>query len=300
VSCTLLIGTPQTTWRDWLRAERGRRDLLCLDPADPEHEHLARVVLLRGERPLFTRFYGSLDPQRAPHVLIAAVARALPLLAEDALIQLFAYRPTPTLRQAAQLVAELVRPERVLASAGVSVPFEAETVELDKAFTPSVQLAQRKAQWMKLRENGEPHEVDLRAVRLEGARLLAGTVLDASLRDAAGLGDALHAERQGRTLFVVAPYEAEDGEIGRAMDVVGCSRAVFAHPDSYRGLLCGFARNHGEDFGTGFVEEIDWTTLRAQILCDAVPPAPVQTLRLGALRVDASGNERGEVRPWLV
>ncbi|HYF00176.1 MAG TPA: hypothetical protein VEJ18_14745 [Planctomycetota bacterium] len=297
---TLLIGTSQTTWRDWLRAERGRRDLFCLDPADPEHDHLARAVLLRGDRRVFTRFYGSLDAQRAPHVLIATLARALPLLADDALIQLFAYRETPVLRQATQLVVELLQPERVLAAAGIRVPVDATEVELAKGFTPNVQQAQRKAQWLKLREQGEMHEVDLKAVRVEGARLMAGTVLDATTRAAAGLQSAMHAERQGNTLFAVVPYDPEEVEIGRAMDTAGCSRAVFAHPETYEGLLCGFARGRGEDFGTGFIESIDWTSLRAKILCDAVAPAPVQTLRLGALRVDADGNERGEVRPWQV
>lgn len=297
---TLLIGTPQTSWREWLRDERGKRDLLCLDPADPEHDFLARFVLLRGDRPLFTRFLGSLDSQRAPHVLISALSRALPLLGDDALVQLFAFRETPTLRQTAQLVVELLKPDQVLSAAPISLPAPTTKIELEKGFTPTIQHAQRKAQWIKLREQCEPHDIDLRAVHVEGARLLSGTVLDAAARSAAGLTEARHAERQGRTLFVVATYEPEEHEIGYALDAIGCSRAVFTHPATYEGLLCGFARNHGEDFGTGFVQSIDWERMRARIQCDAVAPAPVQTLRLGSLRVDEDGNERGEVRPWQV
>lgn len=297
---TLLIGTPQTTWREWLRDERGKRDLLVLDPADPEHESLARFVLLRGDWPIYSRFFGSLDPQRAPHILIATLGRALPLLGEDALVQLFAYRETPILRQTTQLVAELLRPEQIVASASLTLPIPTTKVELEKNFTPNVHHAQRKAQWLKLRERSEHHDLDLRAVQIEGGRLLSGSLLDENVRRAAGLGEALHAERQGKTLFVVAPYEPEEREIGHVLDAVGCSRAVFTHPETYEGLLCAFARNQGEDFGTGFIRTIDWTRMRAQIDCDAVPPAPVQTLRLGSLRVDEDGNERGEIRPWQV
>lgn len=297
---TLLIGTPQTSWREWLREERGKRDLLCLDPADPEHDFLARFVLLRGDRPIFTRFFGSLDAQRAPHVLIAALSQSLSRLGEDALVQLFAYREMPTLRQTVQLVTEILRPEHVLSAASLSLPLPTTKVELEKNFTPNIQQAQRKAQWLKLREHSEVHDIDLRAVQIEGARLLSGSVLDEGVRKAAGLGDALHVERQGRTLFVVASYEPEEREVAHALDAIGCSRAVFTHPDQYTGLICGFARNYGEDFGTGFVRAIDWSRLRIQIHADAVPPAPVQTLRFGALRVDEAGNERGEVRPWQV
>ncbi|MGV3615831.1 MAG: hypothetical protein ACO1SV_10900 [Fimbriimonas sp.] len=297
---TLLIGTPQTSWREWLRNERGHRDLLCLDPADPEHDHLGRFVLLRGDRPLATRFYGSLEAQRAPHVVIAALAQMLPRLADDALVQLFAYRSAPTLRQTLQLVVDLVRPDAVVAAKGTVLPIRATEIELEKNFTPNVQAAQRKAQWLKLREQCEMHEVDLKAVGIDGLRLMSGVILNPAVRSAAGLGHALHAERQGNTLFVVAPYDPEEAEIGYALDAVGCSRAVFAHPESYAGLLCGFARNQGEDFGTGFIETIDWEGLRATVVCDAVAPAPLQTLRVGSLRVDANGNERGEVRPWLV
>lgn len=300
VGRTLLIGTPQTSWREWLRDERGKRDLLCLDPADPEHDFLARFVLLHGERPLHTRFFGSLDPQRAPHVLIAALSRFLPLLAEDALVQLYAYRETPTLRQTAQLVVELLRPAEILSAADLALPAPTTRLELDKGFTPNIQHAQRKAQWIKLREQSEPHQIELREIQIDGARLMSGTLLDANFRKASGLADARHAERQGKTLFVVAGYEPEENEIGYILDATGCSRAVFTHPETYEGLLCGFARNHGEDFGTGFIRAIDWDRLTATIDCDAVAPAPVQTLRIGSLRVDADGNEHGEVRPWQV
>ena len=295
---TLLIGSPQTSWRDWHRHERGRRDLLCLDPADPEHGHLARVVLLQRDRPVFTRFYGSLDPQRAPHVLLTALARALPGLADDAVVQLFAYRATPTLRQVVQLAAELIQPAEVLAPAGLGVPLAAKEIELERGFTPNVQQAQRKAHWIKLREQSERHEVDLRGVAVQGARLMSGEVVSEDRRATVGLGEALHVERQGSTLFVVAAYDPEEGEVVHALDSLACSRAAFVHPEAYVGLLCSFARGAGEDFGTGFIESVDWPTLRATVSADAVPPAPVQTLRLGSLRVDPNGNELPELRPW--
>jgi polynucleotide 5'-kinase involved in rRNA processing len=305
VGRTLLIGHPQVTWREWLREHRGGADLLCLDPADPSQLTPGLLNMTSGAKRLYSRFYGSLDPQRQPHVLVAATALALQDASENVLIQTFAYRPSPVLRQTLALLAQVVRPDRILVAAGTDIdqsgfPVGPESVELERALPPMVQHAQRKAQWLKLLEECERHTVDLRRVAIEGARIGSGRALNAEQRKAACLASAVHAEVTGSTLLVVSDAEIEESDIARALDYAGCSKAVLTEPGVYRNLLCSFANQGGEDFGTGILLEIDWLSLRAQVLCTAVPPAPVRILRLGSLRVDSQGRELGETRPWQV
>ncbi|HEY0867593.1 MAG TPA: hypothetical protein VGE01_09445 [Fimbriimonas sp.] len=296
---TLLIGHHGVSWRDWLKEHRGNRDLLCLDPAESYAGPPARFVLVRGNRPVYHRFYGSLDAQRAPHVMMASLAQALFVAEEDALIQLFPYRPFPLLRQIVALIAQLVQPSAILVAQGTALdldgfPVGPEEVELGKSFPLLVMQAQRKAQWMKLMEQCQEHDVDLRQVTIEGARFGSGENLT---REVEGV---LYAERCGSTLLMVSDEELSDAQIARALDSSHTARAHLVSPEAYRNLLCSFGRPNGEDFGMGTVAEIDWESLRARVLCTAIPPAPVRILRLGSLRIDPHGNELGEAKPWQV
>jgi hypothetical protein len=302
---TLLVGNPGVSWREWIKSRRIGRDWICLDPVDPSQGLPARVSLFKGEHPVVTRFVGSLDAQRAPLAILGALPVLLEAAGPDAIVQSFAYRPSPVLRQTLLLLAQIVRPEDILVACGTSIdldgfPVGPHEVEVDKAFPPMVQGAQRKAQWMKLLERCEEHEVDLRRVTLEGARLGGGRAMDRGERERMGLAWAAHAEIAGNVLLVVADGEPEEHEISRALDQTHCGRAHFLSTDAYDGLLCAFARQDGEDFGTGVIQAIDWENHRAHILCDAVPPAPVRLLRIGALRISPEGDEQGEIRPWQV
>lgn len=302
---TLLVGNPSSSWRDWLKDNRGGRDLLCLDPADPIQGVPGRLCLFRDSRPVFERFYGSLDPQRYPHVILAALAEALKLIEGESLIQSFAYRPTPVLRHLLVLVAQVMQPETILVASGTSLdlngfPVGPTPVELEAAFPQVVLDAQRKAQWIKLLENCTAHSVALKDLAIEGSRLGSGIAMDAHSRERVGLQGALHAEICGGTLFVVAAGELEEHRVARALDLTHTARLHAASPQAYENLTCSFARQSGEDFGFGIVESIDWEAGRLKALNDAVPPAPVRILRLGSLRVDPRGRELGEVAPWQV
>ena len=293
---TLLIGNPGSSWREWLKAHRGGRDLLCLDPADAIQGVPGRICLFRDSRPLFERFYGSLDPQRYPHVILAALAEGLRLMEGEGLVQSFAYRPTPVLRHLLVIAAQLMQPEAILVASGTSLdlngfPVGPATIELDAAFPKVVHDAQRKAQWIRLLEHCTPHTFPLKSVAFEGSRLGSGLALDAKSLEKFGLHDAL---------FVVIDRELEDHRFARALDLTHTTRLHLANPRVYENLFCSFARQSGEDFGVGFVSRIDWESGQITVLNDAVPPAPVRILRLGAIRVDPKGRELDEVSPWQV
>jgi hypothetical protein len=340
---TLLIGSPSTSWRAWLKENRENRDLLVLDPTDPDHGQLSRLALFRGEKLVDSRFYGSLDASRAPHVIIAAIAHLLPLAAEDVIVQLFPFRGGPLNTHVVRLIAQLVNPAEILvpstqATPSLQLTLSSKTnasrndqrrttnderpttndqrptiamdlegfptgpqeVELEAAFPETVRAAQRKANWLKLLESCVEHEVDLHRVPIEGARLGSGHRIKKEQLAKVGIEHVLHAESSGGTLFLIAEEEPSDQSLARGLDVFHCGRAHVVPPGAYNGLLCSFARQTGEDFGTGIIQEIDFESATARILCDAVKPAPVRILKLGGLKIDTAGREMGEARPWHV
>jgi hypothetical protein len=302
---TLLIGHSGVSWRGWLKEHRGERDLIVLDPAEPGQSPPGRLCAFHGDRPVWSRFYGSLDPQRFPHVMVAATADLLDRVGDDALVLLFPYRPGPLLRHLTALISHLVRPEEILLAAGTPIEqggfsVGPQEVELEEAFPPMVQSAQRKAQWLKLFESCTEQEVRLDGVAIEGARLGAGTPVPVEDLRRAGLGEVSRGELSGATLTLVAEKEPEENVLAGALDTFHASRAHTIAPADFENLLCSFADGRGEDFGIGLVDCVDFAMGVARIRSTAVPPAPVRILRLGALRVDPSGNELAELRPWQV
>lgn len=301
----LLIGSPNVSWRDWLRQNRNGRDLLIADPADTTLSWPGRVSLWRGDKLVAWRFYGSLSPLRAPHVILGAAIKLAGLSEGPPIVQCFPYRPGPLLRQTLLTLAEVLRPDQILLSsdAGIDLadwPVGPEEIELEKGFPPMVETVHRRAQWIKLLEDCAPHDVSLRNVAIEGSRLGAGTPLSSAERQRIGLRQALHAELCGTTLLVISEEPVDDAHISAALDASHASKIHLLHPDRYQDLLCSFARSGGEDFGMGVIRSIDFDSGRALIDCTAVPPTPVQVLRMGGLRLGADGTELGEVRPWEV
>ncbi|MFI5385231.1 MAG: hypothetical protein ACHQ50_03830 [Fimbriimonadales bacterium] len=302
---TLLLSSASHSWREWLKEHRKDRDFICLDPAEPAQSPPGKLTLVRGSRPLYWRFYGSLDASRAPHVLVAALAQMLQQADDDAIVQLFPVRNSPLVRQLVSLCAQLVQPGEVLTPRSAHLDLEGfpvgpEEIEVEDAFPAMVQQAQRKAQWLKLIENCSEHEVDLKRTAIEGARLGTAASVQPDQLAAAGLAEAVYAEVASGTLLLVTESEPAEHVMARALDVFHASRATVVHPSAYDNLLCSFARQSGEDFGIGIVRTIDFSSGLARIACTAVPPAPVRILRIGGLRVDMAGRELGETRPWQV
>jgi hypothetical protein len=301
---TLLIGNPERSWREWVK-ELGDGHLLILDPSEASRGVPGQFHFFKGQRILWSRFYGSLDPLKSPHVIVATLASVCSDPPDDLTVQLFGYRPVPLLRHLVVLLAQTLRPDRILVPEGSPIdlngfPVGPELVALPTAFPPLVQQAQRKAHWLSLIEKCSHHEVPLDRVAVEGARLGTGTKLGPLELERLGLSNVLSGELAGSTLLLVAESEIEEGRLARSLDVTGAHKAVVVDCRQYENVLCSFANDNGEDIGFGFVRKVDWESRIFHCDCTAIPPSPVRILRLGSLRVDANGTEGSELRPFQI
>lgn len=298
MSRTLLVGPPGTNWREWMKAHRDGRPWLGLDPADPAVGPPGRLALFREDVAVWWRFYGSLDPLRAPHLIAGAVTAA----PDGPLVVSIGVRPSPVLRQTLRAVAEAIRPDKIVAADG-AMPPPGYPAPVERVETPladdTVRAAQRRAQWMRLREVGERHNLPLDSLTIDGARLGSGERLSEETLRRIGL-EVLHAEVCGGTLFLVADAEPSESLLARAMNAAHADRVTVAHPDAYSGLLCSLAKPNGEELGMGTVERLDFAGRAADILSATVPGAPARILRLGTLRLAPNGTELPEVRPWTL
>ncbi|MCW5942714.1 MAG: hypothetical protein KIS66_10810 [Fimbriimonadaceae bacterium] len=302
---TLLIGSPGVSWRETIRDEFGDHDFLCLDPAQPDFSSVARIVLWRDGKVRAWRFFGSLDLARFPHVALEGLVRLLRESDRDVAVLCPAYRPGPVLRHLLSLIAWTACPGRILIADGTPIgptgwPVGPETVYPAEAYPDLVQAAQRRATWLRILERCEDHTLDFSSLAFEGSRLGTGRRVERSALSRSGLPETLYAEICGPTLFLVGPEELDESALSRGLDHFGCTKAHIVRPADYTDLVCSFARDSGQDFGFGFVQELDPATGVVRVRCTAVAPAPVRVLRLGALRVSEAGRELGETRPWQV
>jgi len=284
---TLLVSDHRFTWREWLRAQTC--DVVCLDPTDADHGPACRAFLLRAGKVRDWRLIGSVDPLRNPIGIFSAAWTHVAQAGQGAVVQLFAPKTSPVLRQLALAISQRVSAEQILVPLGSGLenmgwPIGAEVIELPAAFPAMVLESQRRARWLEMLEASEMHEIDLADVTIDGARLGSGTRID--LPDWAGW-----AERTGTVLHMVGEGDLSDGQAARYLDQVHASRISFVSPAEYEGLVCSFSSQEGEDFGIGVVEKFVPERRLMRIRCTAVAPAPVRLLRIGTLRIDSSGRE---------
>lgn len=300
---TLLIAGPGRSWDTWL-SQRSGSDLICLDSGDSRFGPAGKVWHTREGRVHGGFFMGTLDVLRGPHRLMAGLARLLGGASDDLVIQAFPYSETPLARQTLQLVAEVIRPDEILMSPSLPLrsegwPCPVAVVDLpEEAAEADLRVSQRKAQWLRLRERGALHELDLSAVTIRGARLGSGHRVDPGEWSLHGVGGTAYGELCGSVLFVVGNAQPEEREVMRVLDYFHCNRLQMAHAEDYEGLLCAFVRPGGEEFGFGTLESLDFASFHARVWSDAVPPVPVPILDFGLLRVDADGREKPEIRAW--
>lgn len=302
---TLLIGTSKTTWRGWLKARLSGRDLVCLDPADANHGTPARIGLYRGERCVGWRFVGSTDAARNPIAMLSGAARLLAEAGPEPVVQMFDYRHQPVVRQLAYALAQVVQPAEILIPRDAGVPTTGWPVgpveiEPEAEFQPMVVGAQRHAQWLKLLESCQDHEVGMDEVAIEGARFGSGERVKGEALQSARIEGLLHAEVCAGHLLMVVRREPDEDQVLAALNLVHANKATVVQPQAFSGRLCSFARQSGEDFGMGVIEEADFAARTFRVRCTAIAPAPVRILRIGTLKVDSLGREQGDDRPWTV
>lgn len=300
---TLLIGSQTGVWRDWTRDNLNGRDSVTLDPALADFGIPGRMALYRDGKPVRWHFVGSLSAQRSPHTVLAGAAQILQVADMDAVVEMFPYRTGPLRLQMARLTAEIVQPKRILIDRRTPIPSSGwpvapEEVDLVDPLPESVRAGHRKARWLQLLEQCEPHEIDLRKVAVDGLRLGSGIPIPIENLKKFGFAEPLHAESAGASLLVVSEAAVEDVEVSRALDAVHATKAIVIAPKAYDNLLCAFSREDGEDFALGRIVRIRFPEMVAQIEANAVAPAPFATLKVGGLRIDSEGREGIELRPW--
>jgi polynucleotide 5'-kinase involved in rRNA processing len=170
------------------------------------------------------------------------------------------------------------------------------TVELPESLPETALTAQRRARWLEMLESCTEQTLELDHVGLYGTRLGGGRKLTGHPFDELGV----HVEAQGSTLLVVSDQDVNEDAAADALNLAHATKLDLVSTTAYDGLLCSFVRGSGEDFGIGVVKSIDFHERKATFLNTAVAPAPVRNVRIGSLRIDASGKETGETKPWAV
>jgi len=302
---TLLITGPKHSWREYLKERRAGRDVLVLDPADSHWGAPGRASLYRGEKLVSWRFVGCLDASKNPLAVYQAATELLPLAGPDVLIQLPAFRRSPVLRQLLLGMAQWIQPDEILIPDGADFAAEGwiigpESALLEPEFPPMVVSAQRRARWLELLEKCEDHEIPLDEVHFQGMRFGSGKRLPIDYFVRAGLESVVWAESTQRTLVLVSRKPLDDDHIATAMNIAHASKVMLLDPLSFSGQLCALSRQNGEHLGMGMIEEFDFTRGVVRARAMAVAPAPVRILNVGLLKLDSSGREVTEIRPWTI
>ncbi|RYG41685.1 hypothetical protein EON79_20335, partial [bacterium] len=206
---TLLVGTANASWKEWLRDHLADAELILLHPSDAGYGFLARYVRLHEGKVLDARFFGSLDPLRSPHVTVATAAR-FSRHGSGSYLLLGDLGRSALARQTFEAVIDVYAPNRILAPTGGHPWCRAEEIVLTAKPPPAVLHAQRRAFWIDLLDRSHRHELTVAGLRFEGTRLGTGTEVV--------IEGAIHAEKIGSTLYAIIKGEFDDRAISIALD----------------------------------------------------------------------------------
>lgn len=297
MDCALLVGAAGHSWREWCQ-QQPDRDLLVADLANCDFGAPARVSLWRGGKVESWRFIGSTDPQRNPISWLTAVGELAQMMNPHGIILCGAVGANPVSRHLILNLALMIQPAELLVpeQSGLELwpwPVGATIAPVNADYPELVHEAQRRAQWLKLLEDCQEHEVHLSDVKVVGARLGSGDIH--SNPDSSD-----YSEISGDVLHLVTQTKLSDEGIARMLDHTHTARLSMVDPRTYHGLLCSFARENGDDFGMGVIKKFDETRGILTVLNTALPPVPVRILKLGLLRIESGGKELGSLAPWTV
>lgn len=298
MGATLLINHPRWTWREWLRRELGDTPLLIVDPSFSDYGWAGRVAVYREGRIRGWRFVGSIDSAHSPLTVLAGVSRLLPEMPEDGWVLAPSGLTGPATRELIYSIAELIDFDRCLVPAKSAYarwkwPWPIEEVDMGSPTPDYVLRAHRRAKWVEMLDLGRRQEFDLADIVIQQARLGAGFKMD--LPEWGGIGWAA-----GAVLHVVTEQEIDEFAAARLMDEAHARRISLIHPAEYKGLLCSLARADGRDVGMGVIESFNPQTQKLILHTTAEEGSRANIVRLGLLKLDETGNEVGDLRPWTV
>lgn len=297
----LLIVNSSASAFEWIEEHSQSSAVILLDLKSSSFGEPTAARLVVNRKSAAWHFVGTLEPIKAPHVVLLGLCKFLSLEPEASVV-LPSLTGSPLGRQVLHQVASLVQPHRILMEDAKLVesrgwPVGPEHMDTAQKVPDLVFIAQRRARWLKLLEESTTHELPLDDISIEGARLGAGRPVNEGVLRSSGL-QILYAEASGNTLLVIAHEPIEEHLLSRLLDLTHCLKAVVLKPSDYENLVCAFCRQSGEEFAFGIVREIDFTRRILHVQSNAVPPAPVRIVKLGMLRVDESGKEEPEIKPW--
>lgn len=299
----LLISNTSASALDWLQGQGSAKPLILLDLKSSSFGEPTAARLLVEGKSVGWHFVGTLEAIKAPHLLLVALAR-FSAIAPESDVVLPSMSGSPLGHQVLRQAASMVQPVSILVEDSKLAetrgwPVGPEVLEGSAAVPALVYVAQRRARWLKLIEESVAHEISLDEVSIEGARLGAGRPVLENVLRSSGL-NILYAEAAGNTLLAISPEPIEEHLLSRLLDLTHCTKAVVLKPSDYQDLVCALCRQSGEEFAFGVVREIDFERRTIRVQSNAVPPAPVRVVKLGMLRVDSSGKEEAEIKPWQV
>ncbi len=298
MGATLLINHPRWTWREWLRHELGDTPLLIADPSFSDYGWAGRISIYREGRVRGWRFVGATDSAQAPLAVLAGTSRLLREMPENYFLLAPSGLTGPATRELIYSMAEMVELDRCLipsksAYARWKWPWPTEAIEMEAQTPDYILRAHRRAKWVEMLDLGNLQEFDLADVVIQQARLGAGFKMD--LSEWGGIGWAA-----GSVLHVVTDQDIDEYAAARLMDEAHARRISLIHPSEYRGLLCSLARSDGRDVGMGIVHSFDPQTQKLVLHTTAEEGSRANIVRLGLLKLDETGNEVGDLRPWTV
>lgn len=301
MAITVLLGSRQFSWKNWLEANLGERPLLVLDPADTHFGPATRLELMRREELLDWRLVASITPTRDPMGILTAAAVLKPKI--DFVAVLAPLTRSPIMRQLTADLCQVLGPSEILCPVGDDVdadllPIGAATVELPAALPAIVGQAQRRARWIEAQQNASLHEVKLDEVTVLGAKLGSGLSLHGGPN--VELGPYLHLEISDGGLFGVSNEPVNEGQNNVVLAKNKANKITGALTEEYAHVVCSLNKQSGEPVAIGFIERAEFARNRLIVRSDLVNMRAVRQIVLGQTRVDGEGRELTEVRPWSI
>lgn len=301
MAITVLLGSRQFSWKQWLEAHLGERPLLILDPSDTHFGPATRLELMRREELLDWRLVASITPTRDPMGILTAAAILKPKI--DFVALLHPLTRAPILRQLTSDLAQILGPTEILYALGEDIdaeilPIGAATVELPAALPAIVGQAQRRARWIEAQQNASLHEIKLDEVTLLGARLGSGLPLHGGPN--VELGPYLHLEVGDGGLFGVSHEPVSESQNNVVLAKNKATKIVGSLSQDYEHVVCSLNKQSGEPVAIGFIERAEFARNRLIVRSELVNMRAVRQVVLGQTRVDGEGRELAEVRPWSI